>query len=126
MSADTSQHEGEKQKPETNDVSRTRRVVGALVLGMGLPLLLALVLNALRPDLVAPMLDHEFGQVLVAVERLLCFAATSVYLVAALVPFRTRTPRIVLTITGCLCFSIPALLGVLFGPIVFAFMYGGQ
>jgi hypothetical protein len=61
--------------------NKVRPVAGALSLGLGLPLLLALVLNQLRPDLIAPMLDHPFGYWLVFVERVLCLGATALYLV---------------------------------------------
>ena len=103
---------------------KLRPIVGSLSLGLGLPVLLALVLNYMRPDLIAPMLDHEFGYRLVLVEKFLCLGATALYLVATLAKFKTRTPKVLVVIAGVLFFTLPALLGILFGPIVFAFMYG--
>jgi FtsH-binding integral membrane protein len=112
-------------EPAVNENKRSLRpVLGALALGMGLPVALALVLNSMRPDLIAPMLDHEFGYRLVLVERLLCVGATALYLVAALVRFKSHTPKVLVVVAGVLFFTLPALLGILFGPIVFAFTHG--
>jgi hypothetical protein len=108
-----------------NDKRRKLRLVlGALSLGLGLPIVLALVLNLMRPDLVAPMLDHQFGYLLVLAESVLCVGATGLYLVATLVRFQTRTPRVLISIAAALFCTLPALAGILFGPIVFALMYG--
>jgi hypothetical protein len=53
----------------------------------------------------------------------LCLAATAVYPVAALVNFKTRTLRVLVTVAGALLFTRPALFGILFGPIIFAFLH---
>ncbi len=116
----------ERKLPVNHGPSKIRPVVGAIALGIGVPAVLALVLNYMRPDLIAPMLGHEFGYRLVLIEKFLCLAATTLYLAATLMQFKTRTPRVLLALAGGLFFTLPALLGVLFGPIVFAFMYGGK
>lgn len=107
------------QRPST-----TPGLIGAMVLGFGLPWGLGMALNSLRPDLMGPMLQHLFGLLLMLVEVVLCLGATATYLTAATVNFKSRTPRVVLTLAGALIFTLPAMLGVLFGPIVFAFLYG--
>ncbi len=96
--------------------------IGAAVLG-GLPIGLFLVLNYLRPDLMAPMLDHVFGRAFVAAVLLLTTGGTGCYLLAALARFQSRTPRVLVGLAGLAC-TLPALALVLFGPIVFAFMFG--
>lgn len=98
-----------------------RRIATAIALGV-LPLALWVVLNFMRPDLIAPMLDHVFGYVITAVELLLVSLGVLVFLVAGL---QTGSgTRIGLQIAGFLLCTLPALFLVLFGPIVFAFMYG--
>lgn len=47
------------------------------MLGIGVPAVLALVFNHMRPDLIAPMLDRAFGYRLVLAEKFLCLAATA-------------------------------------------------
>ena len=103
---------------------KLRPILGALFFGHGLPLTVAIVLNFLRPDLMAPMLSHEFGHRLVLVENLLCIGATALYLVAALAKFSSPTPRVLIRLAGCLFFTLPALLSILFGPIVFVLLFG--
>ncbi|MDP1826166.1 MAG: hypothetical protein Q8L48_23065 [Archangium sp.] len=97
------------------------RIATAIALGV-LPLALWTVLNFMRPDLMAPMLSHVFGYVLSGVELLLTSLGVLVFLVAGL---QTGAgTRIGLQIGGFLLCTLPALFLVLFGPIVFAFMYG--
>lgn len=98
-----------------------RRVVTAIALGV-LPVGLWTMLNFMRPDLMAPMLDHVFGYVITGVELLLVSLGVLGFLVAGL---QTGAgTRIGLQIGGFLLCTVPALFLVLFGPIVFAFMYG--
>ena len=98
-----------------------RRIATAIALGV-LHLALWVVLNFMRPDLIAPMLDHVFGYVITAVELLLVSLGVLVFLVAGL---QTGSgTRIGLQIAGFLLCTLRALFLVLFGPIVFAFMYG--
>ena len=99
-------------------------VAAALALGLGIPTALAVAVTYLRPDLVAAMMGHVFGPTLVLAVMLLCLCATGLYLVAALAKFKSRTPRVLISIATALIFTLPALVGILFGPIVFAFMYG--
>ncbi len=96
--------------------------MAALVLGL-LPVALWLVLNFMRPDLLAPMLDHVFGYVATTVELLLVSGSLVAYLAAALQ--ERAGARVGLQLVGVLLFTLPAVFLVLFGPIVFAFMYGG-
>lgn len=100
---------------------KIRPIVAAFALGEGIPAALALVLNFLRPDLMAHLLDSEFGPRMIFGEQLLCAGATGLYLLAGLVPFKTRTPRVLLALAGAPFFTMPALAGIVFGPIVFAF-----
>jgi hypothetical protein len=98
-----------------------RRIVTAVALGV-LPLGLWTMLNFMRPDLMAPMLDHVFGYVITGVELLLVSLGVLVFLVAGL---QTGSgTRIGLQIAGFLLCTLPALFLVLFGPVAFAFMYG--
>lgn len=97
-----------------------RVIITRVIWGLS-PFSLAVVLNYLRPDLVAPMLDHVFGQVLVPSVVLFVGVSTLVYLFAA---FRGGKLRIGLTVAASLLCTLPALFAVLFGPIVFAFMFG--
>ncbi|HYV49807.1 MAG TPA: hypothetical protein VFA20_33355 [Myxococcaceae bacterium] len=100
-----------------------RKVVGAVALGSVLPLALAAVLGALRPDLMMPMLRHVFGYAVTGLVGLLSVAATALYLLASL-GFQSRAPRIAITLAGFFLCTLPALLAILFGPIIFAFAFG--
>jgi hypothetical protein len=97
-----------------------RAVITSVVWGMS-PVSLFFVLNYMRPDLMAPMLDHVFGYTLARGVGLVVLISTVIYVFAL---FRTKRWRIALTIGGSLLCTLPALFAVLFGPIVFAFMFG--
>jgi len=99
-------------------------IAAAVLLGAGVPVGAALVLSVRRPDLFESVRSRESGTWLIAGVSLLCLAATAIYLVAALAPFRTRAPRRVLAVAGFLLCSLPALLAIAFGPLAVAFMYG--
>jgi hypothetical protein len=92
-------------------------------LGTGLPFALGFALNFIRPDLTRSVLEQPFGHRLLGTVGLLSLAATALYLSAWLVPFRKRTPRVLLTLAGALLCTLPALLLTLFGPVVIALMY---
>lgn len=94
----------------------------ALILGIGLPASFALMLNHLRPDLLAVMLSHVSGPSVLLAEAFLCFIATALYLLAALMPTKTRMPRVLLALGGAVFFTLPALLVMLVSPIIFGFM----
>jgi hypothetical protein len=98
-----------------------QRIAFALVLGCA-PLGLWVVLNFMRPDLIAPMLNHVFGYLITLVELLLVLGGIALYLAAALQ--RGSGAKIGLGIAGLLLCTLPALFLILFGPIVFAFTYG--
>ena len=102
-----------------------RSVVAAIVFGT-LPVWLWFVLNFMRPDLLAPMLDHVFGYIITVAEALLTLLALLAYLVVVAAKRQSRGRRIGLSIAAALLCTVPALLLVLFGPIVFAFMHGNQ
>lgn len=99
-------------------------------LGMALvPVALAIVLNVLRPDLIAPMAGHLFGYVAAGSIILLGVAGAGGALFGWwLVDRFTKRFRIFLTLLAgvlpFLLFTAPALFLTLFSPIVFAFMYG--
>ena len=107
------------------DPRQTRRVLLAVGFGLLLPFGVMQVLIYLRPDLVGPMLDHEFGYRPIQLERALAFAATATYLFAALKNFESRAWRRLVIAAGAVFFTLPLLLAELFGPIVFAAMFGG-
>ncbi len=87
------------------------------------PVTFALVLNYLRPDLMQPMLDHIFGYLIFAVISLLGVGGAGVVILVAV--FKKSVPATVGTWLGSLVLcTFPAVFLVLFGPIVFAFMYG--
>jgi hypothetical protein len=111
-----------EQLPEpTRDETNFRLFLG-IVLGC-LPLGLWLALNYVRPDLIAPMLQHVFGYAITAVELLCVLGGLVVYVVAA--TQRTAGARIGISIAAFFVCTLPAALMMIFGPVVFAFMYGG-
>jgi hypothetical protein len=99
-------------------------VVAGAALGAGLPIAVFMVLNFLRPDLIAPMLDHVFGRVFVGTEVVLWLIGTTFYGFAFSLEFKSRIPQVILIVCGVVLSTIPAVLGMLFAPVVFAFMYG--
>ena len=103
---------------------------GSLVV---LPLGLAVILTFMRPDLVAPMLDHMFGYVVVSALALLVSLGSGAMLLGlSLVDRFVRRERLatrgVLTLgvgaISLLLFTFPALLLMTISPIVFAFKFG--
>ena len=97
----------------------------AVFLG-GAPLALAFVLNYLRPDLMQAMLDHVFGYHLVTMTSLLCEGGPAILLGSVAVtpaPRKVLVTRIAASFAFTFCF-LPAIAAVLFGPVVFAFMFG--
>jgi len=96
--------------------------VGAFVLGT-LPVSLFFVLNFLRPDLMGPMLDHPAGRTYVPAVASSAGLSLLFYLLAVAGPFRARWPRVLLYVAGGVVTSL-AFLVALFGPIVFALLYG--
>ncbi len=98
----------------------TGSIVSAVVTGCS-PLVLWTVLNFLRPDLVGAMLDHEFGYVVTRAEVVLVIGGTLVFVLAGL---QKKGARVGIWIGGVLLCTLPALFLVLFGPIIFTFMYG--
>ena len=76
----------------------------------------------MRPDLIAPMLNHVFGYAITMAELLLVLGGAAMYLAAALQ--RGNGAKIGLGIAGLLLCTLPAVFLILFGPVVFAFMYG--
>lgn len=99
----------------------TRGLVVAVILG-SLPFALALALSYLRPDLIAPMLQTTYGYVMISVVTLLVMLSTAAYVLVG--TSESRGARIGVTIAIFVLGTLPALLLVLFGPIVFAFMFG--
>jgi hypothetical protein len=87
-----------------------------------IPLAVALLLNVLRPDLVKPMLQHIFGYTLGAVTLLCIIGGFVVYIVAA--QQKSSGARIGISVAGFFVCTLPAIAMMLFGPVVFAFMYG--
>jgi hypothetical protein len=96
----------------------------AVLLGVGVPLAVALILNARRPDLLQWVLSRTTGLWLIAGVVLLCLGATAAFLAADLAPFTTRAPPRLLKFAGLLLCLLPAVLAILVGPIAIAFMYG--
>lgn len=104
--------------------ARNRRVFGAIALGTGLPIVLGVALNFLRPDLIAATLAHTFGYVWVTFNLALTLVGTALQLAAALIGFKTRVRRGLFGFAMFCLTTLPLLFSLLFGPIVFAFMYG--
>lgn len=101
-----------------------RAVAKAVLLGAGVPLAVALILNARRPDLVQWVLSRTTGYWLIAGVVLLCAGATAAFLAAELAPFTGRARPRLLKLAGLLLCLLPALVAILVGPIAIAFMYG--
>lgn len=113
----------ERVAAETRSPPSARWIVAAIVAGC-LPVELWLVLNLLRPDILAPMLDHPFGFVVTLAEVVLTFLGLATYVF--LVTVRPGSPelRVAVAIGAGLFFTLPALFLELFAPIYFAFIYG--
>jgi len=90
-----------------------------------LPFALFLTLNYLRPDLLQPMLDHAFGYALVFSVMPLTVLGALAQVLVVVVRGENQTARTLIAIAGFLLCTLPALFLVLFGPVVFAFMFGG-
>lgn len=98
----------------------------------GTPLVLALMLNLLRPDLVAPMRRHLFG--LLVAMGIVTFslaaggiATLSSFWVNRAAPVGEPGRYWRLAVSGLLPFllcTLPAMFVALFGPIVFALVFG--
>jgi hypothetical protein len=101
-----------------------RALVKAMLLGAGVPLALALALNARRPDLFQEMFEHGVGVWMLCGVGVLSLGAAGAFLAAELVPFAGRTRPWLLNVVGFLLCTLPALITLLFGPIAIAFMYG--
>jgi hypothetical protein len=98
--------------------------VAGLAIGQALmPISVFFFLNYLRPDLMQPMLDHVFGYLLVALIGGLAFGGGGAFLAATAFTLSTRGV-VALSIARALLCTLPAILLVVFGPIVFAFMFG--
>ncbi len=106
---------------ETADPAANRRIAVAITLGC-IPLVLAVVLNFLRPDLMRPMLGHVYGYGLMGAELMLIVGGMCIFVVAALQ--RGWGTRVGVALAGLALCTFPAVLLLLFGPIVFAFMFG--
>lgn len=98
-----------------------RAGAGAIVLG-GLPIGVFFVLNALRPDLMEALLATPAGLVFARGLFGLSALATAFYLWAALGTFAARWRKNLLIGLTAVVLTVPALLLVVFGPIVFALM----
>lgn len=100
-----------------------------------MPIALAALLNYMRPDLTAPLLDHPWGALVVSVIVFLDGLGPAVmllgwWLVQRFVNQERRTLRRFLTFGvgsgAMLLFTLPAIFLVLFSPVAFVFMYGGD
>lgn len=91
---------------------------------MAAPIPLWFVLNYLRPDLVAAMLDHPSGSLVSIAELALTGLGLLVGLLAIFALGEKRGVRIALVVGAWILCTLPALFLVVFGPIVFAFMFG--
>jgi hypothetical protein len=97
-----------------------------------LPIVMAIALNYLRPDLVAAPSENVFAPIVTALFFLLDGLGTAIMMVGWWLlglQDQKRTAVCVLEVVVgvfpiLFCF-LPAIAIVLFGPIVYAFMYGG-
>ena len=85
---------------------------------------LALVLNFMRPDLMKPMLDHVYGYLLVLVIAVLTGVGTAVTLFVISAKQEKVGLQLGLSVGAFFLCTLPSVFLVLFGPIVFAFMFG--
>jgi hypothetical protein len=99
-------------------------VARAVLLGAGVPVAVALVLKARRPDLWQWVLSRTTGYWLLGGVALLCVGATGAFLAADLARFSSRAPPRLLKFAGLLLCLLPAVLAILVGPLAIAFMYG--
>jgi len=86
------------------------------------PVLLATVLQFMRPDLVGPMMQHQFGSV--AFGLLVLLSLVGAGLLTAINLAHSKALRWTVRVLALLLCWLPATFLALFAPIVFAFMYG--
>lgn len=108
--------------PEPTKAEMNFRIGLGVTIG-SVPLVVALALNFLRPDLMSPMLQQVFGYGLSALVMLFIIGGFAVYIAAA--QQRSSGARIGISVAGFFVCTLPAILMMVFGPIVFAFLYGG-
>lgn len=96
----------------------------APALSVGAPLALMLALNYSRPDLMGPMLDHVYGSLAVGVVSLLALVGAVATAIASLVDGESVAARVTIGLLGTLLCTVPAMVLMLFAPVVFAFMFG--
>ncbi len=89
-----------------------------------LPPGLFVVLTFMRPDLMRPMLDHVFGYTLVGTVSVLTLLGGTLVGVSSLGTLESKGLRLAAGLVGFVACTLPALFLVLFGPIVFTFLYG--
>jgi hypothetical protein len=89
-----------------------------------LPPGLFVVLTFLRPDLIRPMLDHLFGYVLVSVTTVLSLLGGVLVGLWSLGTLESKGLRLTSGLLGVVGCTLPALFLILFGPIVFTFLFG--
>lgn len=89
-----------------------------------LPFGLFAVLNFMRPELMQAMLDHVFGYLVPAIVVPLTVVGALAQFLVVVVRGENRAVRTLIAIAAFLLCTLPALSLVLFGPIVFAFMFG--
>jgi len=105
-------------------------VLGGAIAG---PTALALVLAFMRRDLLEPMLDHWFGYLVVGASSLLVGTqAIVLFLFFSLFNRRAAQsdtsptgPSVALSVASGLLCTLPVVFLVLFGPIVFRFVFVG-
>ena len=110
--------------PQAVARSRMPRVAMALGFGLGIPAVLQLALNYLRPDVMTPYLRDGHGLVILTVAFAIAAIGAGLYVLVVLEVPGTRFKRIVVAVVGALLFTMPALFIILFGPIVSVMLRG--
>jgi len=98
-------------------------VAKAVLLGIGVPVAVALLLIARRPDLLPAVISRPAGYWLIAGVTLLCLGATAAFLAAELALFSGRARPRLLKLAGLLLCLLPAIVAILVGPLAVTFMY---
>lgn len=89
-------------------------MAGAIVLGL-LPVWVFVVLNAMRPDLMAEVLDSRFGVLFASAVTGLGALGATAYLAATLASFKRRWVPVAMVVMTAMVVTLPGEFLILFG-----------
>jgi hypothetical protein len=100
-------------------------IAGIIVMGACLapPAIMLVGLSFARPDLIRPMLDHVFGYLILGIVGVLWLAQGLIVGFSWMREVRLGL-RIGITAGSVALCTLPMVFLILFGPIVWAFMFG--